>query len=179
MRLTSRTSRHASALTGALLLIGGAVAGPAASARTVLAANPVSDGTGSATPPDSVPPDALIQPAELARLLAGPAAQRPRVLQVGFRKLYGAAHIPNSRYIGAGSDEKGLRALQTALRPLPRRQPVVLYCGCCPWGDCPNIRPALRTARTMGFQNARVLFLPDNLAQDWIDKGFPTVKYKE
>lgn len=191
---SSRPSGHAFVLTGALLIIACALAESDASARTE-ASTPASarqTASGSkdlstrttaeradiSTRPDSVLPEDLIQPEELARLLADSTASRPRILQIGFRTLYGAAHIAGAQYIGAASDPKGLRALKAALRPLPRRQPLVLYCGCCPWDDCPNVRPALRAARLLGFKNARVLFIVRNLGSDWIDKGFPTKRYK-
>lgn len=148
--------------------------GPTASRDAALAASTSAERGDVSTRPDSLRPTHLVQPEELARLLAAPAASRPRILQIGFRTLYGTGHIAGSQYVGAASDPKGLRALKVALRSLPRRQPLVLYCGCCPWNDCPNVRPAFHAARRMGFQNVRVLFISKNLGPDWIDKGFPT-----
>jgi hypothetical protein len=69
------------------------------------------------------------------------------------------------------SKPEGLAALKKALHGIPRQQPVVLYCGCCPWTDCPNVRPAYRVAREMGFKNVRALYIAKNLQYDWIDKG--------
>lgn len=115
----------------------------------------------------------LLQPEELARLLAGPAARRPTLLHVGFKVLYRSGHIAGSRYIGPASKPEGLAALKQVLRLLSRQSPLVLYCGCCPWHNCPNVRPALKAAREMGFKDVKVLFIAKNLQHDWIDRGLP------
>ncbi len=128
------------------------------------------------TPGDPAAADQLIQPEKLARLLADSTGQRPEVLHVGFRFLFQGGHIPRSRDIGPGSKPEGLEVLKQALREIPRRQAVVLYCGCCPWIDCPNVRPAFRVARGMGFRNVRVLYVARDLKHDWIDKGLPVSK---
>jgi len=52
----------------------------------------------------------------------------------------------------------------------------VIYCGCCPFDHCPNIRPAYTALNAMGFKKLRVLVLPTNFATDWVDKGFPMQK---
>jgi hypothetical protein len=38
---------------------------------------------------------------------------------------------------------------------------------------CPNIRPAYRALRDMGFQHVRVLNIPTNMHEDWFGKGYP------
>src|SRR5262245_14072935 len=125
---------------------------------------------------DSVPPDSLIQANELAGLITGPTAHRPTLVQVGFETLYKDGHIPGSVYAGPASEAKGLAALKKTLKPLPRQTQLVLYCGCCPWEDCPNVRAALQAARSLGFKHVRSLYIPRDLKQDWIDKGYPTTK---
>jgi thiosulfate/3-mercaptopyruvate sulfurtransferase len=125
---------------------------------------------------DPPQPGQLIQPEALARALADTTAKRPVVLQVGFKVLFRAGHIPGSRFIGPASKPEGLAALQQELRKIPREQAVVLYCGCCPWADCPNVRPAFRAARKIGFTDVRVLNIAKNLQHDWIDQGLPVVE---
>lgn len=127
-------------------------------------------------PGDTVAADQLIRPENLARMLADSTARQPAVLHVGFKFLYQSAHIPQSRYIGPASKPEGRAALRKALEEIPRRQGVVLYCGCCPWSDCPNLRPAFRIAREMGFKDVRVLYVVKDLKSDWIDKGLPVSK---
>ena len=66
-----------------------------------------------------------------------------------------------------------LQALQEALRAIPPGRSIVLYCGCCPWVDCPNVRPALQLAQDLGRHDVKLLHLPRNLQLDWIDQGLP------
>jgi hypothetical protein len=114
----------------------------------------------------------LIQPEQLAMALEHPGP-RPALLQVGFKVLYRTGHIAGSRYAGPGSKPEGLAALDSTLRSLPKDQRIVLYCGCCPWQDCPNVRPAFREASRLGYHHVEVLFVRKNLQEDWIARGFP------
>jgi hypothetical protein len=117
-----------------------------------------------------------ILPAELARQLADSTAVHPVLVHVGFAPLYRSGHIPNSRYAGPGSKPEGLAAMKAALDTLPADQPIVLYCGCCPWVDCPNVRPAFRAAIQSGHRNVHVLFVEKTLERDWIGHGWPSEK---
>ncbi len=125
---------------------------------------------------DSIPATDLIQPGDLARALAGPASGRPTLVHVGFEVLYRGGHIPGSKYAGPASKPGGLAALKRALKPLPRQTPIVLYCGCCPWSDCPNVRPAFRAARALGFKHVRVLVISKTFKEDWIDRKLPVAE---
>ncbi len=133
-----------------------------------LAANRASSGAGPQ----------LIQPGELVKLLQAPQSRQPLILQVGFRTLYEQAHIPGSEYVGPTSEQAGLQALHKRVQALPRSRSIVLYCGCCPWSHCPNVHPAYRELREMGFRNVRVLYIADNFGVDWVDKGYPVSKGK-
>jgi len=53
---------------------------------------------------------------------------------------------------------------------------IVLYCGCCPWNHCPNVKPAYDALQAMGFRNLKVLYIANNFGADWVDKGYPTAK---
>jgi rhodanese-like protein len=153
------------------LLVGAALA---ISARPAVQAAVEADSVRPAPPrADSIAGAQLIQAEDLARALADSTSEPPEVLQVGFKVLFRSGHIPGSRFIGPASKPEGLAALRRALAKLPRTRELVLYCGCCPWRDCPNVRPALRTAQRMGFRNVHVLFIARNLQHDWIDKGLP------
>jgi len=95
------------------------------------------------------------------------------VLYVGPDILFGRGHVPGARKVGeAGSDEGG-RALSAALSRIPPETEIVLYCGCCPVRNCPNVRPASAALRSLGRANAHVLDLPTRFATDWADKGYP------
>jgi thiosulfate/3-mercaptopyruvate sulfurtransferase len=115
----------------------------------------------------------LIRPEQLAALLKLPEARRPLLFHVGFKALFDQGAIPGSRYAGQGSKPQGIAALKAAVAKLPRDRAIVVYCGCCPWGDCPNMRPAYRTLREMGFKNARAMYVAKNLDSDWAGKGYP------
>jgi thiosulfate/3-mercaptopyruvate sulfurtransferase len=116
----------------------------------------------------------LIQPADLKGLLA--SDDKPLVLQTGVVHLYKMGHIPGSFYAGMASTPEGILALKKTVQDMPHTREIVIYCGCCPMGDCPNIRPAFQTLRIMGFKNVKVLNLPTNFTQDWQMKGYPVEK---
>ena len=141
----------------------------------LLAAAALGCSSGSGTPEASIE-TGLIQPAELATLLQAPASERPVLLHVGFEPLYHTAAIPGSRYVGPGSKREGIAALGKALADLPHDRAIVIYCGCCPWGDCPNMKPAFKAARALGYTNVRALHIAKNFETDWTRRGYPTEK---
>jgi hypothetical protein len=118
----------------------------------------------------------LIQPDELLKLIQAPAGEKPLVLNVGPSLLYMQAHIPNAEYIGAASSPQGLQSLRSRVKALPKDASIVLYCGCCPWSHCPNVRPAYSELHKLGFRKVRVLYIANNFGTDWVDKGYPTIK---
>jgi thiosulfate/3-mercaptopyruvate sulfurtransferase len=121
----------------------------------------------------SIPAADLLQPADLAATLQSKSAARPLVLQVGFRKLFDEAHIIGAEYAGPGGESAGLAMLRKRVATLPRDAAIVIYCGCCPWGHCPNIGAAFAALRTLGFLNVKALYIADNFGTDWIEKGYP------
>jgi thiosulfate/3-mercaptopyruvate sulfurtransferase len=123
----------------------------------------------------SIAPGRLISPEDLARMLQS-ERDKPLMLQVGSHMLFLQAHIPGSEYIGPGANDAGLQQLRKRVVGLPRNKFIVLYCGCCPWNHCPNVKPADDALHTMGFTNVKVLYLADNFGTNWVDKGYPTAK---
>lgn len=123
----------------------------------------------------TIPSNALIQPAELARMLHA-SGSRPVILQVGFHVLYTEAHIAGAQYAGPASNAAGIQNLKKHAGSLPRNQLVVIYCGCCPWTHCPNVAPAYDQLHAWGFTNVKVLYLADNFGADWVDKGYPAAR---
>jgi rhodanese-related sulfurtransferase len=118
----------------------------------------------------------LIAPAQLNSELPAVKAGKIILIQVGFHMMYQMGHIPGSKYAGPAARPEGLEALKKLVAKLPRNQKIVIYCGCCPWDDCPNIRPAFLTLKEMGFTNFKLLDIPDRLGSDWTAKGFPIVR---
>lgn len=114
----------------------------------------------------------LVQPKDLAAALQS-AGARPAVIHVGFGVLYRGRHIAGSVYAGPASTSEGLSALKAAVAGLPRDHEIVVYCGCCPWDHCPNVKPALDLLKQMGFKRAKALMIPTNMATDWTDHGYP------
>jgi thiosulfate/3-mercaptopyruvate sulfurtransferase len=114
---------------------------------------------------------ALVQPQDLAAQLAGKGA-RPAVFMVGPNVLYRSRHIPGSVYAGPGQSEAGLAMLKVKVDTLPRDREVVVYCGCCPWDRCPNVKPVMELLKQMGFTKAKALYLATGFKADWLDKGY-------
>ena len=118
----------------------------------------------------------LITPEALLQLIQSPGGERPLILNIGPWLIYRQAHIPDAEFIGGTADKQGLERLRTRVKPLARNKAIVLYCGCCPWGNCPNVRPAFKELSTMGFTNVKVMYIADSFGTDWVDKGYPTIK---
>ena len=140
-----------------------------ASAGQAQFSNPASAPLSAST----VPQGQLIQAAELVKLLRASGADRPVVFQVGSFVMFQQAHIPNSGFAGPTSQPSGLILLKKLAAPLKKDQPIVIYCGCCPWGRCPNIGPAYKQLRDLGFTNVKALYLANNFGDDWVGKGYP------
>ena len=134
---------------------------------------PAPAGARSAT---SIPKADLVQPAELAANLKSTSTPKPLLLHVGFHVLYTQAHIPGSEFVGPASDEAGLQLLRNRVAKLSKDTAIVIYCGCCPWGDCPNMAAAYDALRALGFKQVKALFIADNFGTDWINKGYPVAK---
>ena len=110
----------------------------------------------------------LIQPAELASILKSSKSKKPVILNIGV-----VENIAGAKKLGAAEKKDNLQKLNKTLKSLPKNSLVVIYCGCCPFDKCPNIRPAFKMMKEMGFSNGKLLNLPVNLKQDWINKGYP------
>ncbi len=123
----------------------------------------------------SIPSVRQINPEELVRLLQT-GKEKPLILHVGPHTLFAQAHIPGSEYVGAASTEAGVSQLRKRVESLPRNKFIVLYCGCCPWNHCPNVKPADDALQGLGFTNVKVLYITGNFGTDWVDKGYPTAK---
>ena len=122
----------------------------------------------------TIPQSARIQPAQLAEMIR--TGHAPTILQVGFTTLFEEAHIPGAIHAGPTVSDNGMALLRKAAAHLDRQKLLVIYCGCCPWPKCPNIRPAFEQLRKMGFTNVKAVYIPHNFGTDWVNHGYPTVK---
>jgi thiosulfate/3-mercaptopyruvate sulfurtransferase len=137
--------------------------------------NPVVYSFQSAPSDKSIPNSQLLLPDELAKSLQS-AQQKPLVFEVGPHTLYAQAHIPGAEYMGAGSTDEGKQKLRQRVKFLPKNTAIVIYCGCCPWGHCPNMHPAYQLLHSLGFTNVKALYFADNFGIDWVSKGYPVTK---
>jgi thiosulfate/3-mercaptopyruvate sulfurtransferase len=112
--------------------------------------------------------DQLLEPSDLAATLKS-GKNIPVIISVG-----PGATIPSSKDIGMIKEEENLKQFRALLLKLPRNTPVVVYCGCCPFDRCPNVRPAVDLLKELKFSDFKLLNLPHNIKTDWIDKGYPT-----
>lgn len=112
----------------------------------------------------------LIEPADLASSISS-GRNVPLIISVG-----PGAIIPQSIETGMAREAQNLETLRKKLEPLSRKKKIVIYCGCCPFGKCPNVRPALALLHEMKFKHYYLLDLPENIKHDWIDKGYPVIQ---
>ena len=129
-----------------------------------------------ATGSDPWTPAELITPETLFKELSGP--KKPTVVCVAFKILYNTGHVPGSLFFGPGRDQEGLEALKQWAASQPRNKPIVIYCGCCPWSHCPNVRPAFSLLKEMGFSQLQLVEIENDFGRDWRDKGYPVEKSK-
>lgn len=110
----------------------------------------------------------LMPPAELAKLINDSNAHQPIVFSIG-----PGAIVKGSIDIGPAQGKENLKKLKEELSKLPKDANIVIYCGCCPFEHCPNIRPAFKLLNKMKFTNHKLLSLQKNIKIDWINKGYP------
>lgn len=119
----------------------------------------------------------LMNAADLAELLTdNEASDLPLILAVnpdGMHRMAYDAGIKGAKWFGAADNEENLDRLEAFLKDIDREADIVLYCGCCPFTMCPNVRPAFELLNRMGFKNHKLLDLPENIVDDWIDHGYP------
>jgi hypothetical protein len=136
-------------------------------------------GSTSALPTEPWTEAQTVKAAGLVKEMANAkGASKPIVVCSGFHFLYEGGHVPGAVFHGPASKPEGLDDLKKWARAIPRSSNVIVYCGCCPFDRCPNIRPAFETLRSMGFRHLRVLLLPNNFAKDWVANGYPYDKGK-
>lgn len=114
----------------------------------------------------------LLQPAQLAEAINAGRSPAYVILNIG-----AVEDIKSAIHIGPAANADNLARLKTTLAGIEKNTPVVIYCGCCPFGKCPNIRPAFTALKDLGFTQFKLLNLPTNLQTNWIAKGYPLAKH--
>ena len=112
--------------------------------------------------------DQLMQPENLAAIINDSAAEKPLIIDVG-----PAGSIKGSIKVGPTKEKESLNDLKKLLSKEDKKRTIIIYCGCCPFKVCPNIRPAFELLTKMNFINHKLLNMPNNLKTDWINHGYP------
>lgn len=110
----------------------------------------------------------LMPPRQLADRIQQAKTPMPLIVNIGPQ-----AVIKGSVDVGPAGEKPNIKKLETLLSKEDKNREVVLYCGCCPFDRCPNIRPAFTQIKKMGFKKAKLLDIPKNIKTDWIDKDYP------
>lgn len=110
----------------------------------------------------------LYSPKKLAMQITANQTDDLLILCIGYQPI-----IPGSVNMGPATNTENLSKLKAYLKNVDRSKEVIIYCGCCPFEKCPNVRPAFQLLKEMGFKNPRLLNIPDNIKTDWLDKGYP------
>jgi len=111
----------------------------------------------------------LVYPADLAKTLNDPAVKKPVIICVGPVDLIKGA-VKTSE---ATSTLKGMEDFKYLVSKHAKDKEIIVYCGCCKFKTCPNIKPPFEYLEEAGYKNAKVLYLPTDLSADWIEKGYP------
>lgn len=105
---------------------------------------------------------------ELSTKLKTNAKDKPLVFNVGPMQ-----NIKTAVAVGAATNITFASKMKETLAMENKTKAIVVYCGCCSYSTCPNIKPAYDALVEMGYKNTKVLELPVGLNPDWISKGFP------
>ncbi len=119
----------------------------------------------------------LIEPSALARELD--SSIPPYLLCVSDPEPYRSRHIAHAIFAGPGDKAEGIDLLKAAASALPKDDPIVVYCGCCPLKKCPNVRPAYTVLKELGFTHVRVLDLMIDMQTEWYGRGYASEGQKK
>lgn len=111
---------------------------------------------------------ALLEPSVLAGQIKAGSGDIPVIFNIG-----AVEDIKGAKHIGPVKNAENMETFKKALVGLPKSTALVIYCGCCPFTKCPNIRPAFIELKKSGFTNIKVLDLSTNLKTNWIAHGYP------
>ncbi len=110
----------------------------------------------------------LMPTQELADKIRANAKDKPIIFNVGPME-----QIKSAQKVGLGTSISGVEKMKSTLSMENKNRTIVVYCGCCSYANCPNIKPAYDALVSAGFKNAKVLELPEGIKPDWVAKGYP------
>jgi thiosulfate/3-mercaptopyruvate sulfurtransferase len=111
----------------------------------------------------------LMPTADLAAKITTNAKDKPLIFNVGPME-----NIKGAQAVGAATNATFSSKILSYLTMENKTRAVVVYCGCCSYSSCPNIKPAYDILLAQGFKNTKVLELPEGIKPDWVAKGYPT-----
>ncbi len=110
----------------------------------------------------------LMSTKELADKIQANAKDKPLIFNVGPME-----NIKSAVAVGAATNVTFKSRMNETLAMENKTKAIVVYCGCCSYSSCPNIRPAYDALIAQGFKNTKVLELPEGIKPDWVAKGYP------
>lgn len=110
----------------------------------------------------------LMPTKEMADKINTNAKDKPLIFNVGPMD-----NIKGAVFVGRGTSISSIDKMKGTLSMENKNRTVVVYCGCCSYASCPNIKPAYDALISLGFKNAKVLDLPEGIGPDWMSKGYP------
>jgi len=110
----------------------------------------------------------LMPTSEMAEKIKTNAKDKPLLFNVGPME-----NIKGAVFVGRGTSVSSIDKMKSTLSMENKNRTVVVYCGCCSYASCPNIKPAYDALISLGFKNAKVLELPEGIKPDWVAKGYP------
>ncbi len=113
-------------------------------------------------------PEQLMPTSEMAEKIKTNAKDKPLLFNVGPMD-----NIKGAVFVGRGTAVSSIDKMKSTLNMENKNRTVVVYCGCCSYASCPNIKPAFDALIALGFKNAKVLDLPEGIKPDWVAKGYP------
>ena len=113
----------------------------------------------------------LMSTIELANKIKLNTKDKPLIFNVGPME-----NIKDAIAVGAATNLTFASQMQSTLAMENKTKAIVVYCGCCSYASCPNIKPAYDILIAQGFKNTKVLELPEGIKPDWVAKGFPMEK---
>lgn len=110
----------------------------------------------------------LMLTSEMAEKIKTNAKDKPLLFNVGPME-----NIKGAVFVGRGTSVSSIDKMKGTLSMENKNRVVVVYCGCCSYASCPNIKPAFDALVSLGFKNAKVLDLQEGIKPDWVAKGYP------
>lgn len=110
----------------------------------------------------------LMPTQELADKINTNAKDKPIVFNVGPME-----NIKTAVFVGRATSATCAEKIKSTLAMENKTKSIVIYCGCCSYASCPNLKPAYDILIAQGFKNTKVLELPEGIKPDWVAKGFP------